>query len=221
MLFLRAESWLASVKHKHVKALGTVVEIERGGILRNVKTLLFAVAAIVLVGGVVLIETPRQGDAAQSKVLTGRDLLAAYERINPGLTRASQLGRFGLDTSAHAQVLSYLGVMERFMPHDSVAFDRLDPGVRDCIAARDRCMALVFRAADPARAATDHGLFSTFGLGAAAAANTPQVTLLIRNGRVGFKMISGVATLPGVRSTAMQTSAPAMRAVPIAVRLDE
>ena len=197
------------------------MEIERGGILRNVKAILFAVAAIVLVGGVVHIELPRQGDAAQSKVLTGRDLLAAYERIRPGLTRASQLGRFGLDTAAHAQVLSYLGVMERFMPHNSVAFDRLDAGVRDCIAARDRCMALVFRAADPAKAATEHGLFSTFGLGAAAAANTPQITLLIRNGRVAFKMMSGMATMPGVRSAAMQASSPGMRALPTAVRLVE
>jgi len=197
------------------------VEIERGGIPRNVKAILFAVAAIVLVGGVVHIELPRQGDAAQSKVLTGRDLLAAYERIRPGLTRASQLGRFGLDTAAHAQVLSYLGVMERFMPHNSVAFDRLDAGVRDCIAARDRCMALVFRAADPAKAATEHGLFSTFGLGAAAAANTTQITLLIRNGRVAFKTMSGVASLPGVRSAAMQSSSHGMQAVPIAVRLIE
>lgn len=197
------------------------MEIKRGGILRNVKAILFTAVAIVLVGGVVLVETPRQGDAAQSKALTGRDLLAAYERIRPGLTRASQLGRFGLDTAAHAQVLSYLGVMERFMPHDSVAFDRLDAGVRECIAARDRCMALVFRAADRTRAATNHGLFSTFGLGAAAAANTPQVTLLIRNGRVAFKTMSGVATTPGVRSAAMQTSSPGMRAIPIAVRLVE
>jgi len=218
---LSTESWLASVKHKNVKALGTVVEIKRGGKLRNVKAILFAVVAIVLVGGVVLVETPRQGDAAQSKVLTGRDLLAAYERVKPGVTRASQLGRFGLDTAAHAQVLSYLGVMERFMPHDSVAFDRLDAGVRDCIVARDRCMALVFRAAVPTRAATNHGLFSTFGLGATAAVNTPQVTLLIRNGRVAFKMMSGMATMPGVRSAAMQASSPGMRAIPTAVRLVE
>jgi len=196
------------------------VENKRGGILRNVKAILFAVVAIVLVGGVVLVETPRQGDAAKSKVLTGRDLLAAYERVKPGVTRASQLGRFGLD-AAHAQVLSYLGVMERYVPHDSVAFDRLDAGVRDCIVARDRCMALVFRAAGPTRAATNHGLFSAFGLGAAAAANTPQVTLLIRNGRVAFKMISGVATTPGVRSAAIQPPSPGMRAMPIAVRLVE
>jgi hypothetical protein len=64
-------------------------------------------------------------------------------------------------------------------------------------------------------------LFSAFGLGAAAAANTPQVTLLIRNGRVAFKMISGVATTPGVRGAAMQASSPGMRAMPIAVRLVE
>src|SRR5258706_8778719 len=157
MLLLATENWLACVKHKNVTWLGIVVEVERSGIVRNVKAITFAVAAVLFVGGVVLAELPRQGDALQSKILTGPDLLAAYARVRPGLTRASQLARFGLDTAAaNTQVLSYLGVMERFMPRDSVAFDRLDAGVRDCIEARHRCTALVFRASDTAKAATAH-----------------------------------------------------------------
>src|SRR5882724_8440702 len=162
MLLLSTENWLACDKHKNVTWLGIVVEVERSGIVRNVKAITFAVAALLFVGGVVLTELPRQGDAPQSKILTARDLLAAYARVQPGLTRASQLARFGLDTAAaNAQVLSYLGVMERFMPHDTVAFDRLDAGVCDCVDARDRCTALVFRA-DMAKAATAHGFLSSF-----------------------------------------------------------
>jgi hypothetical protein len=198
------------------------VEVERGGILRNVKAILFIVAAILLVGAVVLIELPLKGDGAQSKVLTDRDLLAAYVRIQPGLTPASQLARFGLDSSAaNTQALSYLGVMERFMPHDSVAFDRLDAGVRDCIDARDRCTALVFRASDPARTGTPHGFLSTFGLGARAAVETPRVTLLIRNGRVAFKMMSGIAAMTGIRSATMQPPSQSTGATPIPIRLIE
>jgi hypothetical protein len=206
-----------------LKRLGTLVEVERSGTLRSVKTFLFAVAAAVLVGAIVLIELPHQGDGAQTKHLTGRDLLSAYERIQPGITRASQLARLGLDTAAaDTQVLSYLGVIERFMPHDTVAFDRLDGGVRDCFDARDRCTALVFRAPDPAKAtATGHGFLSTFGLGAAAAANTPRVTLLIRNGRVAFKMMSGVAAMTGVRSARVQTRSTSIGPLPIPVRLSE
>lgn len=196
------------------------MDVERGGIFRNFRTILFTVAAVVLIGGVVLIELPLKGDGAQSKILTGRDLLVAYGRIQPGLTRASQLARYGLDSAAvNTQALSYLGVMERFMPHDSVAFDRLDAGVRDCIDARDRCTALVFRASDPARTGTAHGIFSTFGLGARAAVETPQVTLLIRNGRVAFKTMSGVAAMTGVRSATIQPVSRNIGAAPIPIRL--
>jgi hypothetical protein len=199
------------------------VEVERGGILRNVKALVFAIAAIVLVSGIVFAELPRHGDVAQSKILTGRDLVAAYARIQPGLTRASQLARYGLDTAAaNTQVLSYLGVMERFMPRDSVAFDRLDLAVRDCIDARDRCMALVFRASDLTRAALARDFLSTFGLGASAAADTPRVTLLIRHGRVAFKMLSGIAAPKGARSAmTAERSQSVVVALPIPIRLTE
>jgi hypothetical protein len=184
---------------------------------------MFAIAAIVLVSGIVLAELPRHGDVAQSKILTGRDLVAAYARIQPGLTRASQLARYGLDTgAANTQVLSYLGVMERFMPSDSVAFDRLDLAMRECIGARDGCTALVFRASDPARAAIARDLLSTFDLGASAAADTPRVTLLIRHGRVAFKMMSGIAAPNDTRSAmTAERSQSVMGALPIPIRLTE
>lgn len=223
MLLLSTENWLAHVKHKNVKPLGTVVEVERRGLFRNVKAVMFAIAAIVLVSGIVLAELPRQGDVAQSRILTGRDLVAAYVRIQPGLTRASQLARLGLDTGAvNTQLLSYLGVMERFMPRNSVAFDRLDVAVRDCIDARDRCTALVFRASDPARAAIARGFLSTLGLGAAAAVETPRVTLLIRNGRVAFKMMSGIAAPRSARSAMIAAPSPLVVGdLPIPIRLTE
>src|SRR5689334_18799127 len=146
MLLLSTENWLASPRHKNDKSLGTGVDVERSGFFRYAKILLFTTVAIVLIGTVVLLELPRSGDTPQSKSLSGRELLAAYQRVQPGLTRASQLAHFGLDmSSANTQALSYLGVLERFMPRDSVAFDKLDAGVRDCIDARDHCTALVFR----------------------------------------------------------------------------
>ena len=205
MLLLSTENWLASLKHKNVKSLGTVVATEGRGILRSVRTIVFTIAALILVGGIVLVELPRQGDAPQLKFLTVHQLLAAYDHIQPG-TRASQLARFGLDAAAtDTQVLSYLGVMERFMPRDSVAFDSLDAGVRNCIEARDRCTALVFHASDPTSAGTTRGFLSTFGMRASAAASTPRVTLLIRNGRVAFKMMSPPASAQRVRSASTQT----------------
>jgi hypothetical protein len=207
---------------KEHEVLGTVVAAEGRGILRNIRAIMFALGALLLVGAIALAELPRQSDATQSKLLTARELFAAYEHIQPGRTRASQLARYGLDTAAaNTQVLSYLGVMEHFMARDSVTFDRLDAGVRHCIEARDRCTALVFRAADRASAATPTSFLSTFGMGASAAADTPRVTLLIRNGRVAFKMMSPFAALEGIRSARMQTPSQNMGAVAIAIRPNE
>ncbi len=77
------------------------------------------------------------------------------------------------------------------MPRNSVQFDRLDAAVQDCIASGDRCTALVFSTGEPR--AESSGLFSLFGMGATAAAEAaPEMTLLVLNGRVAYKTISGV-----------------------------
>jgi hypothetical protein len=192
MLLLFKESCLA-FKNDKTRALGHMVEDERSGSLRYVTTIAFVILALALVGCGTLTLLPHQNDASLSKLLTCRDLAVAYARIQPGVTPASHLVRFGFDsTSANAQVLSYLGVMEYFMPRDSVKFDRLDAAVRDCIDARDRCAAMVFRSSDRSAAAPVDGFFSTIGFGATAAVQPPQVTLLIRDGRVVFKAMSGI-----------------------------
>lgn len=100
-------------------------------------------------------------------------------------------------------MLSYLGMMERFIPHDSTSFDRLDSAIKDCVGLPDHCTALVFRSADH-----QYGFFPAFGLGAdAAAASPPQVTLLIRDGRVAFKTISGVDAVTHVAARERQARA--------------
>ena len=173
-----------------------MVDGERGGSLRYATTIAGVIAVMALIGCGALTLLPRQNDPVPIRLRTMRDLAAAYERVQPGLTRASQLSHLGFDPgSANAQVLSYLGVMERFMPNDSVRFDRLDAAVQDCIEARDHCTALVFRPMGRAAIPGPAGILSAFGLGAAAATyQAPEVTLLVRDGRVAFKMISGMPT---------------------------
>jgi hypothetical protein len=170
---------------------------ERGESLRYLTTIAGVIAVLALVGCGALTLLPRQNDPAPTRLTTMRDLAAAYGRVQPGLTRASQLARLGFDpASASAQALSYLGVMERIMPRDSVRFDRLDAAVQDCIAARDHCTALVFRPLRRSYAPGRNIILTAFGLGAAAAGTDqpPEVTLLVRDGRVAFKMISGMPT---------------------------
>lgn len=193
---------------------------ERGGILLYVTTVVFLISALALVGCGTLTFFPQQDDTSQAKFLTSRDLAAAYERIQPGVTRASQLVRIGLDSvSVNAQVLSYLGVMERFMPRSSARFDQLDAAMQDCIEARDRCTALVFRSAEHADAGLDLGLLSAIRFEPPGRRHWPQLTLLIRDGRVVFKALAGVqATPPPPANDGILSASGSVRLVPVAYR---
>ena len=170
-------------------------EAERGGSLRYATTSVVVIVVLALVGCGALMLLPRQNDPVPMRLMTTKDLAAAYARVQPGLTRTSQLARLGLDPgSASAQALSYLGVIERFMPRDSVRFDGLNAALQDCIEARDHCTALVFRPVGRVHLPAHNEFLSALGLGASAAGAevVPEVTLLVRDGRVAFKMITGM-----------------------------
>lgn len=187
-----------------------MVERAQRGTRRAVTAVVLVVCALALAGNVFVSLLPRSNDAAPHKVPTRSDLIAAYSRILPGRTRASQLSQYGFDpTSTGAQVLSYLGMMERFMPHDSVGFDHLDPAIKDCVAMQDHCTAMVFNFSNHPRVAAT--LFAAFAPGADAASPTPQVTFLIRDGRVAFKTIAGVEHASPVDRQA--------RAIPVPFRM--
>ena len=144
-----------------------MVERAQRGTPGAVTAVVLVVSALALLGNAIVPLLPVTDDTAPNKVMSNSDLMAAYERIQPGQTHASQLSQFGLDATADgAQTLSYLGVLERFATHDSVRFDRLDPAIKDCVAVPDHCTALVFRSA--IRTPTEHGLFTAYALGAAA-----------------------------------------------------
>ncbi len=82
---------------------------------------------------------------------------------------------------------------------------------------QDRCTALVFRPGDRPRNASG-GLLASFGFGAATAASrAAEVTLLLQNGRVAYKMITGVPPSPKARQSApMQPRSAAL--MPVAYR---
>ncbi|MEO8895470.1 MAG: hypothetical protein ABI450_06275 [Rhizomicrobium sp.] len=68
----------------------------------------------------------------------------AYDRLVAGATPVSQLTELGFDL-ARAERLSYLAMIEQFMPNNSTGFDALDPAVQGCLTARDRCSGYAFR----------------------------------------------------------------------------
>jgi hypothetical protein len=197
-------------------------EGQRGGLSRYAISIGLSVLALVLIGCGTLTLLPRQSDASAHVIRSLKDLAAAYARVQPGLTRASQLSQLGFDSGTpNVQVLSYFGVLERFMPGDSVRFDKLNDAVRSCIIeARDRCKALVIQPADQ-RHASSGGMFAALGFGQAKAATPPaQVTLLLQNGRVAYKMISGLPFQPPRRVAVHAAPRPAtIDAAPVAYRV--
>src|SRR5512135_2948970 len=149
-------------------------EAQRSGSARYAISIGISAVLLVLVGCVTLILLPRQSDPSSQGIRSLKELAAAYERVQPGLTRASQLSQLGFDTGTpNVQVLSYFGVLEHFMPGDSVKFDRLNEALRDCIIeARDRCKALVIQPADE-RHSHGGGMLAALGFGQAKAATQP------------------------------------------------
>ena len=150
--------------------------------------------ALVGCGGLSLL--PHRTDLAEDQNFQTYDQVAdAYKDIVPGQTREADLNKLGFNAAIqpNAEVISYLGVIERFMPRDSIRFDHLALPVKACIEAQERCSAYVFR---PSRLEQDRtgSIFldlmgferTTLDHGWAA-----EVVLLMQDGRVAYKVMSG------------------------------
>jgi hypothetical protein len=111
-------------------------------------------------------------------------LKSAYDRVEPGKTTQTELTLLGFDaTRLKVYNLSSLGVREYFMPQTSVEFDQLDPAVRACFDALDRCSAMVIPLAAPRP--------SGFMVANAAARRQGHIVFLLRSGRVAYKTVDG------------------------------
>lgn len=192
-------------------------EGQRSGSNRYATSIAILVVTLAVVGCGALTLLPRQPDSSATEIKSLKELASAYARVLPGQTRASQLAALGFDTSTpNVQMLSYLGVMERYMTGASTNFDRLDAALQNCIETRDRCTAFVFKPGDQARGG---GMFASLGFGANAAGRAVEVTLLVQNGRVAYKMMTGLPEAPAPRRVATPVlPRAATAAMPVAYR---
>ncbi len=69
-----------------------------------------------------------------------------FDRIVPYQTTAKELDAMGLDPlkTPNMEILTYLDIIQRFMPHPSITAKDLDKGLQDCISAKDFCRASEF-----------------------------------------------------------------------------
>jgi hypothetical protein len=138
---------------------------------------------------------PQSTTLQNAGFVTYDSVLEAYESVEPGVTPAAQLPSLGfnLATAPNTEVLSYLGVIERFMPREAIKLETLAPAVRTCILAQHYCTGYVFK---PSRrvdqrqgnVALDALSFrrTTITTGWSA-----EVILLVQDGMVTYKLFSG------------------------------
>lgn len=154
---------------------------------------LMVTLALVGCGGLGLL--PYQSDVQNSGFTSYKQVRAAYAAITPGRTLASDLSKLGFDAtrSPNVQVLSYLGVIERFMPRNSISFDKLAPAVQACIDARDRCTAYVFKPEKLHRERRGNFFLDVLGFQRVTVKTgwSADVILLVQDGRVAYKVMSG------------------------------
>jgi hypothetical protein len=89
---------------------------------------------------------PHQTENAAQDFESYRDVQFSFNQVEPRVTQTPELARIGFhaDSSPNVHILSYLGVMERFMPGGAVGINDVAPEVRRCIEARDSCVGYVF-----------------------------------------------------------------------------
>lgn len=132
------------------------------------RTLVFSIGLVIVIGATVAIAAWPRANAAGEGFASDGQLMLAYARVHEGMS-ASRLAGLGFDP-ARARRLSALALMERFMPKDLFAFDAMDPAVQACFQGGSDCSAYIFPVAR----------------------SRAQAVLLIEGGRVAWKSVSGV-----------------------------
>jgi hypothetical protein len=160
-----------------------------------------ALAAALLLAGCGSSLLPAQTDHVNGKFKTFDDVKAAYSRVQPGRTRVSELSDIGFDlTEPNVEQLSYLGVMERFMPRANMTQDEVAPEVRGCLRARDHCVGYVFRPSLVHSERTGDTMLDVFGFDRTTVNHgwSAEVTLLVQDDHVAYKVIS---SKPNIQET--------------------
>jgi len=86
---------------------------------------------------------PSETKHSQIKWQTYHDAQVEFDKIIPNQTTLEQLKSMGynLTNTPNIKVLTYLDVVNIFMPNASITLDEVHPEVKKCIQAKDKCHA--------------------------------------------------------------------------------
>jgi len=158
------------------------------------------VIALTGCGGILL---PSQSEIGETSFESYSAVRQAFDRIALRQSSVSDLSTLGFDAqhTPNVAVLSYLDIVERFMPNSSMAFDKLDPAVQDCIMARSTCEGFVFKVEHHEFQRSGSLFLDLFGFEHLTTETgwTAQVLVLVQDGHVTHKLLSGEPNVRIVR----------------------
>ncbi|MDJ0942286.1 MAG: hypothetical protein QNJ30_02415 [Kiloniellales bacterium] len=84
---------------------------------------------------------PTTVETAESPWESFEDAKTAYDAVVPTQTTRGELTALGYDPleTPNVRVLSYVDLIQRFLPRESIEMQALDPDLRRCLEARERC----------------------------------------------------------------------------------
>ena len=145
---------------------------------------------------------PHETKTTASRFQNYDQIQAAYNRIVPGATQSSELAKLGFDAAAvpNVEILSNVDAIARFMPNDTLTFDRLPKAVQNCIDAQSRCSALVFHLEHTQSQREGNVFLDAAGLKRETVSSgwSAEVVLLMQTDRVVYKLMSGRPNIAGL-----------------------
>ena len=158
------------------------------------------IVALAGCGGLLL---PSQSEIGETTFDSYSSVRQAFDKISLRKSSVSDLSMLGFDSqhTPNVAVLSYLEIVERFMPNSSMAFDKLDPAVQDCIMARTSCEGFVFNVEHHEFQRSGSLFLDLFGFEHLTTETgwTAQVLVLVQDGHVTNKLLSGQPNVRIVR----------------------
>lgn len=86
---------------------------------------------------------PKSEAKQRSPWNTFEEAMSAYDQVVLGETNTTGLRALGFDpySTPNVKILSYLDLIHRFMPNNSIGPEDLDDNLRHCLQAREACLA--------------------------------------------------------------------------------
>ena len=139
---------------------------------------------------------PASRATAKSNWRSFSEARAAFDRIVPGATATNELPALGFDPAANpnVRILTYLDIIQRFMPNQSITKDDLDASVRAFLEHREQGEAWEIEVNDVKAKRYGNAFLDVTGFVKKTHETGWQFKglLLIREGRVVYKISSGL-----------------------------